>query len=158
MRSSECIAEKGALRASTCCVRRVVFLRKLDAQNADDMQEHQVLVNSCGAPESMADRPVQLLRMGPNEVSALQQNVIQRYVASWSRHRQHRTCVAVRWCSFLLVKHCPAKQGALIADSIMCFLSTGLVDRVCVDNDVQQRIQDKSRPLCMHEVRFKGII
>jgi len=43
----------------------------------------------------------------------------------------------------------------LIADSIMCFLSTGLVDRVCVDNDVQQRIQDKSRPLC---IRVKGII
>ncbi len=54
--------------------------RKVDALHAKDVQKHQVLVNSCGAPESMADRPVELLRMGPNEVSALRQNVIQRCV------------------------------------------------------------------------------
>ena len=54
--------------------------------------------------------------------------------------------------------HCPAKQGALIADSIMWFLATGLVDRVCVDSIIQQRIQDKSRPLYMHEVQGRHMI
>ena len=63
-------------------MQRVAVLRKLDALYADNVQKHQVLVNSCGAPESMADRPVQLLRMGPNDVSALRQNVTQRYVVS----------------------------------------------------------------------------
>ncbi len=63
-------------------MQRVAVLRKLDALYADNVQKHQVLVNSCGAPESMADRPVELLRMGPNDVSALRQNVTQRYVVS----------------------------------------------------------------------------
>ncbi len=63
-------------------MQRVAVLRKLDALYADNVQKHQVLVNSCGAPESMADCPVELLRMGPNDVSALRQNVTQRYVVS----------------------------------------------------------------------------
>ncbi len=57
-------------------MQRVAVLRKLDALYADDVQKHQVPVNSRGAPESMADHPVELLRMGPNEVSALRQNVM----------------------------------------------------------------------------------
>lgn len=55
---------------------RGAALRKLDALYADDMQKRQMLVNSCGAPGNMADRPVELLRMEPNEVSALRQNVM----------------------------------------------------------------------------------
>ncbi len=57
-------------------MQRVAVLRKFDALYADDVQKHQELVNSRGAPESMADRPVELLRMGQNEVSALRQNVM----------------------------------------------------------------------------------
>ncbi len=80
------------------CMHRVAALRKIDALYADDMQKHQVLVNSCGAPESMADRPVELLRMGPNELSALRQNVIYRGIPQ-IEHEINNDIVLVWQCA-----------------------------------------------------------